>query len=57
MQARKEEQPDAPIRPLSDGCRWHQGRHDHRQEQPENSDQELLGLEVTKKRVQAVSCM
>ena len=47
MQARKEEQLDAPIQPGSDGHHWHQGRHDHRQEQPENSDQELRGLEVT----------
>ena len=51
----EKKQPNAPIRPGSDGCHWHQGRHDHRQEQPENSDQELRRLEVTKKRVQAVS--
>ena len=48
MQARKEEQPDEPIRPGSHGCHWYQWRHDHRQEQPENSDQELRWLVATK---------
>ena len=57
MHARKEEEPDAPIRPGSDDCHWRQGRHDHRQELPENSDQELCGLEATKRWVQAVGYM
>ena len=26
MKGRKEEQPVGPIRPGSDGCRWHRGR-------------------------------